>query len=172
MAGYVIHLAVAEEYKKNYPSDIDNYEKFINGIKYPDSVKDKSLTHFGPKSSKVNLKAFFTEKDILDSFNKGYFLHLVTDYLFYNKYLELFSKEIYNDYDILNNNLVKRYNIKITEDIKDKVFFKEGKTKILKESEVIKFIESTAKYRLEDIKEKVLSNDEYWLSIKQLKHID
>ena len=58
MAGYVIHLAVAETYKKNYPEDIENYEEFIKGVISPDSVKDKAITHYGIKSSKVNLKSY------------------------------------------------------------------------------------------------------------------
>ena len=92
MAGYVIHLAVGEEFIRNFPNEITNYEDFIKGIIYPDSVEDKSLTHYGEKSSKVNLKLFFNERDILDDFNKGYFLHLVTDYLFYNKFLRICAR--------------------------------------------------------------------------------
>lgn len=42
MAGYVIHLAVGEEYLRNFPNEIINYEKFIEGIIYPDSVSEKS----------------------------------------------------------------------------------------------------------------------------------
>ena len=43
MAGYVIHLAVGEEYLRNYPNEIKNYNDFIEGIIYPDSVTDKSF---------------------------------------------------------------------------------------------------------------------------------
>ena len=84
MAGYVIHLAVGEEYLRKHPNEIKSYDEFIQGIIAPDDVKDKSLTHYGPKSSKVNLKNFFEEKDIDSDFNKGYFIHLLTDYIFYN----------------------------------------------------------------------------------------
>ena len=52
MAGYVIHLAVGEQFLKNFPNEIKNYEEFIKGIIYPDNVIDKSQTHYGPKSSK------------------------------------------------------------------------------------------------------------------------
>lgn len=170
MAGYVIHLAVAEEYIKNYSNDIDNYKEFIEGVIAPDSVKDKSLTHYGPKSSKPNLKLFFEDKDINDSFNKGYFLHLVTDYLFYNKFLEFFSKDIYNDYDILNKSLVKEFKVVVPEEVKDQVFYKKGETKLLDLEKTIKFIKNTAKHKLSDIKEAVLNNDKYWITIKQLQH--
>ena len=171
MAGYVIHLAVGEEYIRNFPGKISNYERFIEGIVAPDDVKDKSLTHYGPKSSEVNLKAFFKDRDIEDDFNKGYFVHLVTDYLFYNKFLDLFSKDIYEDYDILNKLLEEEFKVKIPEKVKDKVFYKEGKTHILDFEKTKDFIIETAKYDLEDIKKAVLKNDENWLKIKKLKHI-
>lgn len=62
MAGYVIHLAVGEEYIRKHPNEINNYEEFIEGVIYPDSVTDKSLTHYGLKSSQVNLKRFLRIK--------------------------------------------------------------------------------------------------------------
>lgn len=173
MAGYVIHLAVGEEYIRNYPNEIKNYDDFIDGIIYPDSVSDKSLTHYGPKSSKVFLKDYFTERDIEDDFSKGYFLHLVTDYLFYNKFLEFFStKYIYNDYDILNKDLIKEFSIKIPEKVKDKVFYNEGETKILDLEKTIEFIRDAAKYNLNDIKDAIYKDDKFWLEIRPLKKID
>ena len=39
MAGYIIHLAVGEEYIRNFPGKISNYESFIEGIVAPDDVK-------------------------------------------------------------------------------------------------------------------------------------
>ncbi len=172
MAGYVIHLAVGEEFIRNFPNEIKNYEEFIKGIIYPDSVSDKAITHYGEKSSNVNLKAFFDENDIESDFNKGYFLHLVTDYLFYNKFLTIFSKEyVYNDYDILNKKLEEKFKVKIPIEIKGKVFYKDGETKILNLDEVIKFIENTAKYDLNYIREAVLKNDKNWLEIRLLKRI-
>lgn len=170
MAGYVIHLAVAEEYIKNFPNDIDDYKEFIEGVIAPDSVKDKSLTHYGAKSSKVNLKSFFGDRDINDSFNKGYFSHLVTDYLFYNRFLSYFSKDIYNDYDILNKALIEKFGVKVPDSVKNSVFYLDGETKILELEDTINFIINTAKYNLSDVKEAVMNNDEYWLIIKQLEH--
>lgn len=168
MAGYVIHLAVAEEYKKNYPEDIDNYDEYIKGVIFPDSVTDKSLTHYGVKSSKVNLKAFLDVNNIEDSYNKGYFLHLVTDYLFYNKFLDYFSKDIYNDYDILNKTLIELFEVKIPEEVQDKVFYKEGDTKLLELNKTVEFIKNTAKFKLKDVQTMVLNNDENWLTFKKL----
>lgn len=168
MAGYVIHLAVAEAYKDKHINDIKNYEDFIKGVIFPDSVSDKSLTHYGEKSSKVNLKEFLRENEIDNDYNKGYFLHLVTDYIFYNKFLDCFSKDIYNDYDILNEILQKKFNVTIPESVKDKVFYKKGETKILEEEKIVKFIEEVSDYKLSEIREKVLKDDKYWLEFKNL----
>lgn len=168
MAGYVIHLAVAEAYKNKHINDIKNYEDFIKGVIFPDSVSDKSLTHYGEKSSKVNLKEFLRENEIDNDYNKGYFLHLVTDYIFYNKFLDCFSKDIYNDYDILNEIIQKKFNVIIPESVNDKVFYKRGDTSILAEEKVIKFIEEVSDYKLSYIKEEVLKNNKYWLEFKKL----
>ena len=56
MAGYVLHIAVAQEYLKKHSNIIENEKDFIEGVIYPDSVTDKSLTHYGAKSSKVVLR--------------------------------------------------------------------------------------------------------------------
>lgn len=171
MAGYVIHLAVAESYIKKHEDDIKDYNRFIEGVIFPDSISDKSITHYGEKSSKTDLKAFLEDNKIDNDYNKGYFLHLVTDYIFYNKLLKYFSKDIYNDYDILNEKLQKKFNVTLPENIKDKVFYKEGKTKVLKLENIIKFIEDVSDYKLAEIKERILDNDTYWLEIKELREI-
>lgn len=171
MAGYVIHLAVAEQYIKNFPNDIENYKQFIEGVIFPDSVSDKALTHYGFKSSKPNLKAFLEENEIDNSYNKGYFLHLVTDYLFYNKFIDYYSKDIYNDYDILNKTLIEKFDVKLPENVQDKVFYKDGTTRILELDKTVHFINNVAKYKLDDIKQQVVNGDRFWLTIKKLKHV-
>ena len=168
MPGYVIHLAVAEAYRAKHIEDINNYESFIEGVIFPDGVSDKSVTHYGMKSSKVNLKKFLEKNEIDNDYNKGYFLHLVTDYIFYNKFLECFSKDIYNDYDILNKTLQDKFNVIVPKSVKEKVFYKEGKTVILEQEKVIKFIEEVSDYNLVDIKEEVLKNNKYWFEFKSL----
>lgn len=171
MAGYVIHLAVAEAYIEKHPGSIKNYEEFIQGVIFPDSVSDKSITHYGEKSSKVNLKKFLDDKEIDNDYNKGYFLHLVTDYIFYNHFLQVFSKDIYNDYDVLNKKLQEKFNVKIPGSIKNQVFYKDGKTRILDLDSTIKFIEETANLSLNEVKAKVLSGDKNWLEFRSLKKI-
>ena len=121
MPGYVIHLSIAEEYLKKHDKK-ENYSEFIEGVIFPDSVTDKSLTHYGKGSSESNLVEFLNNNLISNSFYRGYFLHLLTDYLFYNKCIPFFSKDIYNDYDILNKELIKKYDVKLPNKVKNKVY--------------------------------------------------
>ena len=170
MAGYVIHLAVAEEYLRNNKNNED-YNQFIEGVIFPDSVTDKSETHYGEKSSKSNLYNFLKDKKLDNSFNRGYFLHLLTDYLFYNHYIEKWSKDMYNDYDILNKELINKYKVKLQTKIKNQVFFKEGKTVILTKEIAEKLIEDIAKMNIDDIAKEVMENPEKWTKMRALKHI-
>lgn len=167
MAGYVIHLAIAEEYLKKHKDVKEDYEEFIKGVIYPDSVTDKSLTHYGIKSSKVILKDFLQDNEINNSYMRGYFLHLITDYLFYNKYLEKFSKDIYNDYDILNKRLIEKYNVVLPVNIQNNVFYKEGETKILTMELAIKIIDEISDLNLNAVEKEIRenSNDEKWSKI-------
>lgn len=167
MAGYVIHLAIAEEYLKKHKDVKEDYDEFIKGVIYPDSVTDKSLTHYGIKSSKVILKDFLKDNEINNSYMRGYFLHLITDYLFYNKYLEKFSKDIYNDYDILNKRLIEKYNVVLPVNIQNNVFYKEGETKILTMELAIKIIDEISDLNLNAVEKEIRenSNDEKWSKI-------
>jgi len=131
MPGYVIHIAIANEYIKKHKK-IEVYEEFIKGNISPDLTTDKSKTHYAKSPAYTNLKNFLDNNKIDNSFNRGKFLHLVTDYLFYNYYLDYYSKkEMYHDYDVLNKCLIERYKLILPEEIKDKVFFIEDKTNIL-----------------------------------------
>lgn len=171
MPGYVIHLSVAEEYLKKHADKKENYNDFIEGIIFPDSVKDKSLTHYGIKSSKSNLLRFLKDRDIDNSFNRGYFLHLLTDYLFYNRYVDTMTKDMYNDYDLLNAKLIEKYDVKIPEKVQNQVFYKtEGSLKILSEDLVIKFINEVSQYDIDKIKKDVLENPVKWTTMRELKN--
>ncbi len=169
MPGYVIHLAVAEEYLKNHKNKKEEYDEFIEGVIFPDSVKDKSETHYGAKSSVSNLYDFLNENAIDNSFKRGYFLHLLTDYLFYNRYVDRMSKDMYNDYDILNGMLIEKYNVVLPEKVKDSVFFKEGNLVILSMDLITKMIEDISQMDLDEIAEDVNNNPQEWTKMRELK---
>ena len=84
-------------FEKNNISDYDN---FIAGSLYPDAADDKDQAHYTESNrgnnnvsylqSKVNLYSFLKKRKELDDFELGWFLHLVTDYLFFD---ECFDKQ-------------------------------------------------------------------------------
>lgn len=171
MAGYVIRLSVAEEYLKKHPDDNEDYNEFIEGVIFPDSVKIKSETHYGLESSKSNLYDFLQEHKLNTSFERGYFLHLLTDYLFYNKYLDCISTDIYNDYDILNDRLIKEYDIVLPEKVRNEVFSKEGNLKILSIELVENLIKEISEYDLNLIAKEVIKKPYKWTKMKTLKRL-
>ena len=114
MPGYIIHIAIAKEYAKKHKDGNENIKEFIVGTIQPDLVKPKSESHYGKSPAYTNLKKYLENNKIDNSFKRGEFLHLIADYLFYNFYLDKIDKEIiHNDYDILNNELIKKYSVEI-----------------------------------------------------------
>lgn len=155
MPGYVIHLAVGKVYSKY--NEIEDLKSFEKGIIEPDRAKDKSKSHYGPYSSQPDLNRFIKTNGISTNYEEGYFLHLVTDYLFYNKFLKRWDSNIYEDYDKLNARIVQKYGITIPEEIQKVVQFKDGKPSVLDEDELYKFINSVGKI---NIRKLVLQKDD------------
>lgn len=165
MPGYVIHVIIAEEYAQN--NNIENKEELIKGTMYPDSIKIKGETHYSPYcSSDTNLYEFLLDKKIDNLFNLGYFLHLVADCVFYNRYFAdkkgINNAElVHSDYDILNKRLLKRYDITLPEEVKEYALFKEGELKVLTEEKVYEFINEISNYNLYELAEKILKEKDF-----------
>lgn len=129
MACATIHLAIAKKYLENH-KNLD-YEQFIAGTLYPDAADNNDESHYTNKDrgnnnvshvrSKVNLYAFLEEHHHLNDFELGWFMHLVTDYLFFEEcfteeYLlknsyEKFCQDLYFAYSCLNLYLSEKYSI-------------------------------------------------------------
>ena len=158
MPGYVIHLAVAEKQLEN--GKIKNRDEFIKGVLAPDLLKKKGYdSHFGYSSAPDFKKFLEAHKDMSD-YNKGYFLHLLTDYLFYNKLISEWKPEIYEDFDILNEKLIASYSLKIPEQIKDVVQYKNGELTVLNMDDVFSFINAFSEIPLEKYYKMDKDNDE------------
>lgn len=170
MPGYIIHIAVANEYIRKNVNEKENIKEFINGSIYPDLVKPKSKSHYGKSPAYTNLKMFLENNNIDNSFQKGQFLHLITDYLFYNYYLIKFCKEeIYNDYDILNKQLIEKYKIDyIPKEAKEVISFKNGNTKILDMNLACKIIDEVSNLDIKKISKEVMNDKEKWNIYKGL----
>jgi hypothetical protein len=167
MPGYVVHIAIAQEYLKKHKKVFS--QDFILGCIQPDFTEDKSKSHYGKSPAYTNLGNFLKENNIDSDFKQGYFLHLVTDYLFYNYYVEGFKKpQIYDDYDFTNDFLIQKYNVILPEQVKDKVFFKKGTPQILPLSLACKFIDEISSLTLENIKKEINDNNSKWNYYKNI----
>lgn len=167
MPGYVVHIAIAQEYLKKHNMSFS--QDFILGSIAPDFTNEKSKTHYGKSPAYTDLGNYLKKITPNTDFEQGYFLHLVTDYLFYNHYLETFSKpQIYYDYDFTNEFLIEKYSVFLPEQVKDKVFFKSGTPEILTLHLACKIIDEISELSLEEIQKEIISNNPKWYYYKNL----
>lgn len=167
MPGYIMHLAIAQEYLKKHNKKF--LQDFILGSIEPDFTAVKSETHYGKSPAYTNLKEYLKNNKINTDFNQGYFLHLVTDYLFYNYYLnEIRKPQIYDDYDITNMPLIEKYKVILPEKIKDKISYKTGTAQILTFPLACKVIDEISNLTLEEIEKEVMNNLNKWNYYKKL----
>ena len=129
MASAAIHLAIAKKYLVKH-KDLDKKE-ILRGTLYLDAASDNDKSHYTRKNrgfdnvshvrSKVDLYAFLLNNKVCTSFEVGWFLHLVTDYLFFlecftEEYLLIksyqeFCSELYHAYDCVNLYMEEKYHI-------------------------------------------------------------
>ena len=103
--------------------------------------------------------------DIKQDFYKGYLLHLITDYYFYNYYfnkelLEVIKNEdtFHSDFDCTNKLLEDKYQIELPENIKKYTGYKNESTKYINIQKLIDFIEDISNLKLEEEIEKINLN--------------
>lgn len=171
MPGYIIHICVAKEYAKKHKVADEN--EFVEGTIYPDSIRPKGKTHYSPyDSSDTNLLNFLENKKLDSSYNEGYFLHLLADYLFYNKYFlawkTIGADALYNDYDVLNQKLVSKYDINEVPDVVKPYFEikKDGETVEYHFDKVVKFIEEVSNYNLHELAEQIVEKNDFKFLLK------
>ena len=131
MPGFNIHLAIGKRYIEKQKNIIKNENSFYNGLVAPDLVTDKKVSHYKAETNTSNLEKYLQGKVRLDlylkenkvetDFEKGVFLHLFTDYLFFNEFFKKeyiknityqdFVRDLYYSYEKTNDYLNKKYNI-------------------------------------------------------------
>lgn len=141
MASVIIHLAVAK--RVNEVLKRNQYELFL-GAMAPDAAKlvgsSRKISHFitDPNGDAPELNVFLDryEKDLDDTFVLGYFIHLVTDVLWFDEFLVNFVNNniittktgeklkldekdvldiIYNDFTSMNQEVEKYYDLNLDE---------------------------------------------------------
>lgn len=161
MPGLVIHLAVANEYLRKHPNEIKQEDSFLKGVIAPDFTDDKSKTHYAKDSINTNLRLYLESNTINSDYDKGFFLHLITDCVFYQKYFKNLTTSLYDDYDMLNKTIIEKYNVKVLKEIEEYAKYKQGVPQILKKDIIYKFIEEVSSFDIEDVRNKVKKNKKF-----------
>lgn len=139
MASAIIHLAIANEIKKNFK--VDNEKDYLLGSIAPDISKqigkNRDISHFITNTNEPNINLFINKYPNFkrNSFNLGYFIHLYTDILWNKIFLnEIINKDnirlldgtiiktteeetlrmIYSDYTNLNIKIIEEYNLDLS----------------------------------------------------------
>ena len=178
MASSAMHLAVAKKYLEKNKDKNFNYKKVMAGTLYPDAAKDKDKTHYTMScrgnnlvtylASKVSLYDFLVEYEVVESFELGWFIHLVTDYLFFaecfsEEYLlthsyEEFRRDLYFAYDCLEKYLSEKYKMTIDDYESYPSEYHEGilyRDSILTKETIDSFIERVSSINIEDYINKI-----------------
>jgi hypothetical protein len=156
MPSLVMYLAIAKIYLEKHSEE--NEEEFMKGILAPDIKRnlkvEKAKLHYGEQSShRPDLNRFYQERGLDSSYNRGYFLNLLSDYLFYNKFLQEFSISIFHDFRKMNKRIKEKYKIDLPQELEGRVRFEVGHLSSIEEESVYKFIDSVGQLDLEEYKE-------------------
>lgn len=186
MASFSIHLAIGKRYIEKNPGTIQDIHEFYKGIIMPDLVEDKFISHYtiSPEDAtlpsrlenKVHLEAFLENEPIDTDCQKGVFLHLITDYLFFNTLFDKqyvnttsyddFCKALYYSYNCMDEYINTKYQVDysdfidiIKEDIeknnKKRNLTYESGTNLLPSDLLDKFIEEVSNINLEEYSEDI-----------------
>lgn len=179
MPSLMIHLLVGEKYcEKNKVKD---KIKFLKGNFAPDLVKDKKESHFSRDCefktftdalvNKVDLsKVAKTNLNLADDFDRGVFLHLLTDYYFYtqllindpnyekykNETFEGFRDLMYQDYSYVANWIVNNFenlNYNLLPDFA--TVKEEGEMQIFSERLLLQIVDLCSNLNLEEMYETI-----------------
>lgn len=189
MPSFNIHLAVAKRYIEKH-NDIKNTLDFYKGTIAPDLTDNKNNTHYtAPRKDsdtmsiqlikKVVLKKYLEKNDILTDYDKGVFLHLIADKIFFTEFFtkdyidsfigRKFLDNLYYSYDISNKYLEDKYKISMYDVLDNETinnYIKncinkndDNKINVLSLDRLDDFIENVSNINLEDYKIKVLNGD-------------
>lgn len=156
MPSLVMYLAIAKKYRERHPEEDE--EEFTKGILAPDLKRnlkaERARLHYAEQSShRPDLNRFDRERGLDSSFDRGYFLHLLCDYLFYNELLQEYSAGIFHDFRKMNRRIREKYQISLPQEWEARVSWEEGGLSSLEEESVYRFIDAAGRLELERYKE-------------------
>ena len=166
MASFAIHLAIGQEYLKKH--DEKNTQEFTEGNIAPDLAQNKVEAHYGKITAKPNLYEYIQQNEVESSFNRGYFLDLLTDYLFYNHLINIdtvvekigvdkWKELLYNDYNVINDIVLNVFHVEVPEKVKKYMRSSDGKLYLFTQESLTNFIKEISGIDLDEIISKVKS---------------
>ena len=172
MTSFVMHLAIAKLYLGRHIEETE--EEFIEGTISPDLTDDKPASHFGKHCAWADPGKYLIQKGdrLVGSFERAYFLHLLTDYLFYHQVvnieeclatlgIEEWIRRQRNDFSVLNDEIVQNYDLKnIPDAIKGQMTSKDGELEIFDRKKIADFIQEVSQVDIDEIAKKILENPE------------
>ena len=186
MASVGVHLVIGKEFLKR--NKIKREKDFLRGCVAPDIARDRTKAHFSNKRiassytdaiiNKVDLKKFVSSHTLESDYFKGYFLHLLTDYIFYKKYLLNWDRYkkienklsyieikniIYLDYNKINSWLYSNYDISATELPEIANGIHDGKCDVLTTGLIKKVIKECSMCDLNKIYDEIKNNSSCWI---------
>ena len=182
MASLILHQIIGEKYCNI--NNIDNPQKFLKGNIAPDIAPNKDtgqykeprpiFTYYDAAKDRVNLHTFCKSNKIDNDYNLGYFLHLVTDHIFYNiliadnpQFIEFCTKpykqssaQMYTEYDRVANYLLQLFpQTDLTILPKAAINTLNEKLQILDENKLIEFISICSNINLQQLYTEVINQD-------------
>ncbi len=190
MPSYGIHRAVGVVSAKY--NRIKDFASFMDGVVEPDVISDlggqnKVATHFGyePKEklrvkndfkSKSNLYAYLTTCNPKTEQEMGYFLHLVTDHLWFYRFLyrhemeRLYTKKkLYHDYACVAFEVENVYKVS---DGNPPLFWDyiDEEPILFSRLGMHKFIDYCGKLNLKQLAKQILEAKQHWVGVPMLSN--
>lgn len=129
MASFHIHLAISNKFAEK--NKITDNIAFFQGTMDPDITENKDISHYTGSKNKSNLNNYLKQKvrlyeylkqnNIDSDYQKAVFLHLITDYLFYNHFLDKeyiyktsyqdYIRDLYYSYNVISIYLINKYKL-------------------------------------------------------------
>ena len=182
MPSVAIHIATASVYAKKFK--IDSFAEFRKGVIEPDILsmagkEAKNEAHFSfPRTTnmtmrqrfqrKVDLLKFLKSKTIITDFDRGYYLHLLGDYYFFNHFIlntkfgnKIKFKDLYPDYEKMARDMEVIYGVD-NSDTPWAGMYQEGEPEFYSRNEMYAFIEVCASTNLDEITKLVLKDEKHW----------
>ena len=182
MACTLMHMAIGKRYCEKHPDE--DYKDLLLGSNLPDMTADKNTTHFGNTirgltyleyaKRKIDLDAVVEKIPLNSSLKRGIFLHLISDYVFFNDIRLKIDKERIKttlvrdmahdsdlDYNYFSELLLSKYDIDfndIPEYLRKFISKPEQDHAIFyDENEVFNYIEKMSDFNLEKVRDAIIN---------------